>query len=335
MEISLGLVLTLVGLGIVQLAAGVVLGRCLPLRRPPESLSSQALAQLAQEMFGQVDRVAGDVTEHRRQIESVQHELTSNAPPRDPTALGDFLVRTVKRVLEVNERLQSRLLQAEGSLELQGEQLRSHITAALTDPLTGLCNRRAFEEDLGRRLVQSRHKSDGFCLMMLDADHFKKLNDRYGHQTGDEVLKWLAGVLRTTLGERAMIARIGGEEFVAILPRVAITAAAVAAQEVLNAVQTTPLEAAPVGLQPTLSLGLTAQCEGDTIAALLKRADEALYHAKKNGRQCGYYRHLGDYRRIEAAQPAAPMHELASAECDLLTACSDLRERVLEITSRA
>lgn len=332
MELSLGLILTVVGLGIIQLTAGFILGRCFPRPQPPEVLSAHDLAQLAQEIFGQVDSVAEDVSEHRRRMQSVQEELAASVPHHDPKTVGEFLVTTVKRVMEVNERLQSRLLEAESSLESQGEQLRSHITAALTDVLTGLHNRRAFEDDLARRLAQAHRKGHEFCLMMIDADHFKALNDRYGHQTGDDVLKWLAGVLRCTLGETEMIARIGGEEFVAVIPRLALPEAARIAQRTLLAVHSTPLPDGPANLQPTISLGLAAVRPSDTGATLLRRADEALYYAKHHGRKCGYYYHAGDYRRIEAQPPEPTEPASTSDELDLLAACSDLRQRIQELT---
>jgi diguanylate cyclase (GGDEF)-like protein len=332
MEISRSLIVIAVAWGILQLAAGFLLGRWWTPRGTSGSLSARELQRLARKMFGLVDGVADDVSQHQLHIQHLSDELQS-LPPADPGALAGFLVSTVQRILKINEQLQSRLLHSEDRLQQQNEQLRSHITAALTDPLTKLYNRRACDDELARRLSLWQRKGTPFCLLMIDVDHFKAVNDRYGHALGDQVLQHLAGVFRCVLGETELIARIGGEEFVALLPRIGLPEASRIAQRVLVAVATTSLQSGPPELRPTVSLGLAAVAPGDRPTALMTRADEALYVAKHHGRNCGYYHDGQGYRRIDAiaSTPAVPLADPVQSELELQAACSDLRSRLAEI----
>ena len=334
MDISLSLIVIAVAWAVLQLAAGFLLGRYWTQRRPSGSLSARELHRLARKMFGLVDGVADDVSQHQTHIQHLSNELQS-LPPTDPDALAGFLVNTVQRILKINQQLQSRLLNSEDRLQHQSEQLRSHITAALTDPLTNLYNRRAFDDEMARQFALWLRKGTPFCLLMIDVDHFKAVNDCYGHALGDQVLQHLAGVLRCVLGETELIARIGGEEFVAVLPRVGLPEASRIAQRLLVGVATMPVRSGPAELRPTVSLGLAAVLPGDRAAVLITRADEALYVAKHHGRNCGYYHDGQAYRRIDpiASAPAAPLLDPVQSELELQAACTDLRSRLAEIIS--
>ncbi len=153
-----------------------------------------------------------------------------------------------------------------------------------TDYLTRLGNRRWFFEE-GARVIGEGHKSGPMSLLALDLDHFKKLNDRYGHKTGDEVLKSFAEVARSVVGHEAVLARIGGEEFAVLLPR----HDARHAQEVGEAIverfaQTVSHSVDSVDIRATVSIGLAHSSDaGQSLAELLAAADEALYRAKSLG----------------------------------------------------
>ena len=120
---------------------------------------------------------------------------------------------------------------------------------------------------------------------MLDIDHFKRINDTYGHATGDAVLKYVAGLLRGSLRKIDTVGRIGGEEFAAILPGTDLAAAESLADRVRVAVAMTPAMQAGQIIPATLSIGVASMSLGDVTAeAALARADEALYRAKQRGR---------------------------------------------------
>ncbi len=159
-------------------------------------------------------------------------------------------------------------------------------TLATTDPLTGLYNRRQiiirFEEECGR----AQRGGLGLSCIMLDVDHFKRVNDTYGHQQGDEVLKMIATQARTSLRTYDLVGRYGGEEFIALLPGTDLDTARSVAERLRLAIEGCVVLRTPTG-QPhptTVSLGLTAWRMGDTMETLVHRADEALYRAKANGR---------------------------------------------------
>ncbi|CAB3643820.1 hypothetical protein LMG22037_00531 [Paraburkholderia phenoliruptrix] len=153
-----------------------------------------------------------------------------------------------------------------------------------TDYLTGLGNRRWFFEQ-GERVIGEGGKSRPLSLLALDLDRFKKLNDRYGHKTGDEVLKSFAEVARGAVGHDAVLARIGGEEFAALLPRHdAARAQAVGEMIVARFAQTVSHRVDGNDIQATVSIGLAHSADAaESLAELLAAADEALYRAKSLG----------------------------------------------------
>jgi diguanylate cyclase len=144
---------------------------------------------------------------------------------------------------------------------------------ARTDPLTGVPNRRVWEEELPRELERARRMGTGLCLAMIDLDNFKSYNDRFGHQAGDLVLKEAASAWRAQVRNTDLLARYGGEEFVLVLPGCALEEA-VAVVERLRAV--TPLV--------TCSVGLARWDFQEAVTDLVERADQALYAAKAEGR---------------------------------------------------
>ncbi|WP_109477034.1 GGDEF domain-containing protein [Paraburkholderia sp. C35] len=153
-----------------------------------------------------------------------------------------------------------------------------------TDFLTALGNRRWFFEQ-GARMIRERGATRPIALLAIDLDHFKKINDRHGHETGDRVLKSFADIARSVLGPETLLARIGGEEFAALLPGYDAFQAKEAGESLVQAFgETITLSANGAGIQATVSIGV-AQSGGDapTLDDLLAAADHALYRAKSLG----------------------------------------------------
>ncbi len=158
---------------------------------------------------------------------------------------------------------------------------------ATTDPLTGLPNRRSFLETLRGELDRSNRYGRPFAVVMLDLDHFKRVNDDYGHTAGDEVLKTLADVLRPAIRRTDVLARIGGEEFAILFPEATLRQAADACERLRLAVThaTVPVAGTRQSARFTVSFGVTEWAAGgDTFEDLVRRADQALYDAKRTGR---------------------------------------------------
>jgi diguanylate cyclase (GGDEF)-like protein len=152
---------------------------------------------------------------------------------------------------------------------------------SLTDGLTGLANRRFLVQRLNEEALRFRRTRKEFAVLMADVDHFKQYNDTFGHPAGDEVLKKVARLLQTTTRELDCVARYGGEEFCVMLPETALTGAMILAERICERVAATEFP----GQKITLSIGVAAlPANGDTPDAVIAAADEALYQAKREGR---------------------------------------------------
>lgn len=152
---------------------------------------------------------------------------------------------------------------------------------ANTDSLTGLVNRLCFDRRLEKELERTRRHARPLSLIMLDIDHFKRINDTYGHDVGDQVLVHFAGVLLENVRLTDLCARWGGEEFALLVPETALKQAVSLAEKLRLAIVDT---AFPMVRQITVSIGVTEVCPGDLVDHPIKRADQALYRAKAKGR---------------------------------------------------
>lgn len=158
---------------------------------------------------------------------------------------------------------------------------------ARTDPLTGLVNRRVFEERLDEEVHRAQRYAHPLSVVMADLDHFKRYNDTHGHQAGDVALQQLGEILQANVRETDLVARYGGEEFVILLPETSKAGALALAEKIRAAVEMHPFpyENSHPSRRLTLCLGVAAYREGvEDSKALLRRADEALYQAKAGGR---------------------------------------------------
>jgi diguanylate cyclase (GGDEF)-like protein len=211
----------------------------------------------------------------------------------------DFLTKPVDAV-ELGARIQSgaRVIDLQERLLAAQEALRRE---ASHDRLTGLWNRGMILDHLDRELKKARRNSVPVSVLMADIDHFKAINDTYGHAVGDFVLRQTAERLRSVLRESDAVGRYGGEEFLHVLSACGVAAAAEAGERLRRAVQAQPIvigEGKP--LEVTVSVGLAASRPGFTDAsAIISAADKALYLAKANGRN-----------RVEVTSEPAPAMEL-------------------------
>lgn len=157
---------------------------------------------------------------------------------------------------------------------------------ATTDPLTGAANRRQFETLAQYCINQAKRHHEPISLLLLDIDHFKRINDQHGHDTGDKALRHFSAICRSQLRDSDTFARLGGEEFALLLPRTRHLAACQVAEKLCCQIRQQPLRLANGDyLRITVSIGVSQWQRGEeTIEATLKRADNALYQAKANGR---------------------------------------------------
>jgi diguanylate cyclase (GGDEF)-like protein len=196
-------------------------------------------------------------------------------------------------------RLRARLQSTNAELR---EALQKIEVIAAYDELTGVCNRRSIREILLKERKRCDRNGQALCVAMIDADHFKHINDRYGHAAGDEVLRTLGRVLRASLRDTDAVGRYGGEEFLVVLPVADAAQAATPLERIRSAVAAARFKALPAELQATVSIGVAEYRRGEDADEAVKRADAAVYAAKAQGRN----------RIVWAAADDAP-HDGASA----------------------
>ncbi|MEN2394930.1 GGDEF domain-containing protein [Pseudomonas halotolerans] len=192
-----------------------------------------------------------------------------------------------QREREVSARLKSlaeRVALMEQDAQVVRDNLEEQRQKALIDPLTGLPNRAAWSERLEQEVAQWQRHGNSLLLAMLDLDHFKRINDNYGHLAGDRVLKIIASVLRRRLRGGDFIARFGGEEFVLLVPDTPLASGAGLAETLRAAIEACPFHFKGEPVTITVSVGMTAFKSGEHSDSVLKRADQALYRAKNAGR---------------------------------------------------
>ncbi|HEX7451321.1 MAG TPA: GGDEF domain-containing protein [Polyangiaceae bacterium] len=209
----------------------------------------------------------------------------------DSTAIryeAESIVTVVQEVMAKRSESQKRML---GELSQKISELREELQEvrekAALDPLTQLFNRAALDAHLDRVADLAFLLSSSPCILMIDIDHFKRINDTYGHQAGDDVLRRVADALvRNFLRREDFVARYGGEEFVVVIPDSTLHNAELRAERVLQSISELEISTDKGKVQVTVSIGLSSLSSGDTGKSWLARADAALYEAKGSGRNC-------------------------------------------------
>src|SRR5205823_4232022 len=242
------------------------------------------------------DRATPFTPEEQRVLEALANEVTRAVEAE--RLLG--AVRKEKeekarffRALEELNKSTTPQQAAEARLRTRLYEQAEHL--ATTDGLTGLLNRRTFNAQLQGRLREAQRYNRPLSLLLLDVDHFKKVNDTFGHPTGDAVLKGIAAVAQKQARETDIVARYGGEEMALILPETDAFGAHAIAERIRKAVGATSHPTEQGAIQVTVSIGLATSPPGDSAEAVLEAADKALYRAKQGGRN-----------RVVVANPASP-----------------------------
>jgi diguanylate cyclase (GGDEF)-like protein/PAS domain S-box-containing protein len=198
-----------------------------------------------------------------------------------------------KRLRYVNDRLQGQLIE----IGLLQSKLREQ---AIRDPLTNLFNRRYLEETLERELARAAREDYPVCIIMIDLDHFKRVNDTYGHEAGDYVLKALADTLSTQSRRGDFACRYGGEEFVIVMPNINMSTAYERAEKLRQSLNSLHVPYGHYNLTTTISVGIACYpTNGETREAILRAADQAMYAAKEAGRD-----HILSYDQLVEMQQA-------------------------------
>ena len=219
----------------------------------------------------------------------------------------DYILRPVDRN-EILARVRTQIRRKRFQDRLR-ENYEESLSMALTDPLTGLYNRRYFDAHLQKLLQNIKNSKKSLGIVMLDIDHFKQVNDTHGHNVGDEILKEFGHRVQDSLRSFDLVARLGGEEFVALLPDVGDEKAKFVAERLRTAIADEPVKCSAEGGEVAITTsigGIIIDHDGLTNEEVMKRVDDALYAAKEAGRNCTVFEHVGklnpdEYREGERA----------------------------------
>ncbi|HEY8267959.1 MAG TPA: PleD family two-component system response regulator [Xanthobacteraceae bacterium] len=198
---------------------------------------------------------------------------------------NDYIVRPIDRN-ELLARVRTQVRRRRYTEQLR-DNLQESMELAVTDPLTGLFNRRYMERHLGTLVEKSAGRGKSLSVLILDIDYFKSVNDRFGHDAGDDVLREFADRMRTCVRGIDLACRHGGEEFVVVMPDTDLSVATMVAERIRRKIagDPFPVQRGTRSIEVTISIGIAARTDPkEDATAFLKRADEALYRAKRDGR---------------------------------------------------
>ncbi len=235
-----------------------------------------------------IDETGESASGNTEKLRRLAHDLKSNANgDATVSAIVESVISVTKSVRDANHRLEQQLERSSNEVVTLRRSMDRIQQEAMLDPLTGVKNRKTFDLELSRLMKESGNDGDPLALIMADVDHFKTFNDRWGHQTGDHVLRLVAEVMNANIKGQDVLARYGGEEFAIILPGTTTANAQMLADRIRQAIESRRLKKRrtdeDLGLI-TMSMGIATVKWGDTPESLIERADTCLYAAKGAGR---------------------------------------------------
>ena len=202
-------------------------------------------------------------------------------------ALLENAITVTKAMRSENEKLESRLAESAAEVATLQQNVEKIQAEAIKDPLTGVANRREFDKTLKKKVAEAAEFGEPLALVLADIDFFKSFNDKWGHQTGDQVLRLVAEVMNANVKGQDLLARYGGEEFAIILPGTTLENGSMLADRIRRAVEARRLKKRRTNEDlgvVTMSMGVAAFHDKDSMDTLVERADKCLYAAKEAGR---------------------------------------------------
>lgn len=242
------------------------------------------LEKLQDSRGGVIGKVLGNLAGHRERASVLDGALAKFEDPTQIESAISPLQDCIKDLEDHNKRLQSELEETRKAVAQQSQKLEEAKEEARVDALTGLPNRRAFDERIEQAHTAFTEEGTSYAVALLDVDHFKKFNDVHGHAVGDKVLEFVGEVLRRTQRGTDHVARYGGEEFVVLLERVPGHQATAVVDRQRGRIGKSSLRVDGKDLSITVSAGVAEVQPGESMKAVLERADQALYAAKEAGR---------------------------------------------------
>jgi diguanylate cyclase len=260
-----------------------------------DTLGSRIAGEIRQ-VLDMIEAAAGSATNYSASLADASEQLQGARDHLqggdDGTALRAVIERLVAVAHEMetsNKTLEARLSASHHEIAELQQNLETLRNESLTDPLTTLANRKFFDAELHKFVVEAKARNEPLALLMSDVDYFKAFNDKFGHPTGDQVLRLVAISVKQNVKGEDVAARYGGEEFAIAMPKTALRPAITVADQIRRAVMNKELMKRSSGERlgrVTVSIGVALLRPTDTPQSLIERADKYLYAAKRGGRNC-------------------------------------------------
>jgi diguanylate cyclase len=256
--------------------------------------TTDRIDKVGSQVIGEIDDVVAILSEALGMSSSYDATLNgasqglSGAQTVDQVrSIVEMLAKSTREMLDTNKVLEERLALSKSEISNLQHSLEAIRAESLTDPLTGLGNRKYFDRMIEMAVSTALTNNEPLSLLMFDIDHFKSFNDSYGHLTGDQVLRLVGLSLKQTMKGQDITARYGGEEFAVVLPNTALRQALTVADQLRRTIMAKELKKKSTGEilgRVTISVGVSLLKPNDDTDALIERADACLYAAKRNGR---------------------------------------------------
>lgn len=256
--------------------------------------TSDRIDKVGARVIGEIDDVMGLITDalgisatYEESLSGATEKLEITDSRDQLRPIVELLVASTREMRETNKALEDRLQLSKAEISNLQQSLDAIRAESLTDPLTGLGNRKYFDRSIERAVEDALVSGEPLSLLMFDIDHFKSFNDFDGHLTGDQVLRLVALSMKQTIKGQDITARYGGEEFAVVLPGTGLRQALTVADHIRRAVMAKELKKKSTGEilgRVTISVGVSILKSSDDTDSLIERADACLYAAKRNGR---------------------------------------------------
>ncbi|PZA11909.1 GGDEF domain-containing protein [Rhodopseudomonas palustris] len=256
--------------------------------------TTDRLDQIGARVVGEIDDIMillagtlGSTASFGENLRGESDKLSTATDHDQIKAIVERLVSATREMQQTNSALEQRLSQSKQEIANLQVNLETIRAESLTDPLTGLGNRKHFDRAVSEAIRAATAGNQPLSLLMMDIDHFKSFNDTYGHLTGDQVLRLVGLTLKQSIKGQDFTARYGGEEFAVVLPNTPLRQAIIVADNIRRLVMSKELKKKSTGEvlgRVTMSAGVSTLKPGDDADALIERADACLYAAKRNGR---------------------------------------------------